>query len=141
MSSPVNYNEVAKDLGYEFGLKCYTFVGLAHIASLALFIIGCIGAAGAFPGSGSTMGWVTVGLALGTFALYLAYGKLKERKHELIVFGLIAAALVTVGALGSASILSTAQVGWGIIGTTLAVIPLQCGLISLKARQIMHHFQ
>jgi hypothetical protein len=138
MSSRVNLGEIVKAQGkaqgYELGPKCCAIMGLSAITGLTLFIIGCVGAAGAFPGS--AIGWVTVGLAGGGFALNLAVGNLEKRKVELIVGALVAAVLITVGALGGTGLLSTIQVGWGIIGASLASLPVSCVAACLKGRHI-----
>ena len=113
-------NEFLKDQGYECGAKCCAIMSLDTIMSSALFIIGCVGAAGAFPGS--TIGWVTVGLGGGGFALSLAHGNFKKRKYDVIVRAFQTAFLVTVGALGGgAGILSAIQVGWAIVGSILII--------------------
>lgn len=133
-SRQVSFSERMKAQGYEPGPKCCATTSLAAIAGIALFIIGCVGAAGAFPGS--AIGWVTVGLAGGRFALQLAMGNFKQRKIDLIVSGLLAAVLVTVGTLGGMGVLSATQVGWGIIGTALAFVPLRCTTSCFKQYQI-----
>lgn len=112
-------------LGYKgdpADLKWKATQGLSLITGIVLLIIGCVAAAGAFPGA--SLPWVTVGLAGGGFLLTLAYGKFSDRKFELISRALMAAAFITIGALGGAGILSTAGVAYGIIGTTLALIPM-----------------
>ena len=122
-----------KNYGYECSPKCCAAMSLSIITSISLFIIGCIGAAGAFPGS--SIGWVTVGLAGGTFILTnLASNKFKERIFELISSALITAILVTVGVLGGVGILSSTQVGWGIVGTSLASMPVNIA-ISLTSKK------
>lgn len=75
------------------------------------------GRLGVFPGS--SIGWVTLGLGGGTFALSLAAGKLKDHKYHLVIGGLQAVTLIVIGALGCGGILSTSQVGWGIIGASI----------------------
>ena len=133
MASGINLQEL---LGLELGPRCCATLCGAGLISVALFIIGCIGAAGAFPPA--SMGWVTIGLAGGSFALYLAAGNLKDRKFDVIVLALMTAAYVTVGALGAAGILSVTQVGWGIIGTMLAAIPLKCIGSSVKVANALN---
>jgi hypothetical protein len=124
-----------KNYGYECSPKCCAAMSLSVITGAALFIIGCIGAAGAFPGS--SIGWVTVGLAGGTFILTnLASNKFKERKFELISSALITAILVTVGVLGGVGILSSTQVGWGIVGTTLASMPVSFAISLISKKKI-----
>jgi hypothetical protein len=133
MSGQVNFSSIMRAQGYEVGPRCYATTGGSFIASMALFIIGCVGAAGAFPGS--AIGWTTVGLAGGGFALSIAAGNFKLRKFDLIISGLMTAALVTIGAFGGAGILSATQVGWGIIGTSLAAMPLGCIVNCHKIKQ------
>ena len=79
---------------------------------------------------------MTVGLAGGGFALNLSLGNLEKRKFELITGALMAAVLITVGALGGTGLLSTTQVGWGIIGTRLASVPMSYVSDCLKKRHI-----
>src|ERR1700722_19660073 len=107
-----------KARGYKAGPQLWVTAGLKTIAIFALFVIGCMGAAGTFPGS--AIGWITVGISGGGFLLSLGLGKFKKRKFQLIILALITAVMVTVGTLGGTGVLSTAQVGWGIIGITIA---------------------
>ena len=132
MASGINLQEL---LGLELGPRCCATLCGASLISTALFIIGCMGAAGAFPPA--SMGWVTIGLAGGSFALYLAAGGLKDRKFEVILMALMTAAIVTVGALGAAGVLSVNQVGWGIVGTNLAALPISCIGSSVKAANLL----
>lgn len=97
---------------------------ISNAAGAALFIIACIGAAGILPGS--TMGWAAVGLGGGMLAFNLAAGNLKNRKTQVITIALLAISYITVGGLGAAGILSGTQVGWGVIGSALAVGPIMC---------------
>jgi hypothetical protein len=115
-------NSIAAFRGLEPGAQCYITQSLYHLTTLALFIIGSLGAAGVFPGS--MIGWVTVGLASGAFVFSLTSGNCGKRIPDLIVSGLITAVLVTVGALGSAGVLSTTQVGWGVVGTLSISTPI-----------------
>jgi hypothetical protein len=118
MSSPsisdtcANYSRTV--LNVEPGAKCCVSLSGLMACSLALFIIGCIGAAGAFPGP--TMGWVTVGLAGGGFVLQFVPGNLKQRKVDLICGSLGWVAAIAIGTLGGLGILSATQVGWSILG-------------------------
>jgi hypothetical protein len=116
------FKEKLEEAGYELGPRCYATVGVSVIASCALFIIGCIGAAGILPGS--LIGWTAVGLGGAGFLLSLSLGNFEKRKVELITGALLAAVYVTVGALGATGILSATQVGWGIIGSSLAAMPV-----------------
>lgn len=131
-ASPID--SLLRAQGIEPGAKCCATVSIAAVASTALFIIGCVGAAGAFPGS--TIGWVTIGLGGGSYALSLSLGNLQKRKFDVITGGLVATALVVVGALGGAGILTAQQVGWGIVGTTLANIPISCIRSSFLQSQV-----
>jgi hypothetical protein len=98
--------------------------GMSMLSSLALFIIGCIGAAGILPGS--TMGWLVIGLGSGSFLLQLAGGRLQERKGALLVVAVITLVFIILAALGVAGILSGAQVGWGVVGTCLVPAGVAC---------------
>jgi hypothetical protein len=109
--------------GLKPGPRCYITQSLCRLTALALFIIGCLGAAGVFPGS-TMIGWVTVGLAGGMFVFTLASGNCGNRIPRFIFHLLTTVALVTVGALGGVGTLSMTQVGWGLIGISLAGSPL-----------------
>lgn len=134
MIGNTTFSDMMKAQGYDLGPKCFGTMILSSVAGIALFIIGCMGAAGTFPGS--SIGWVTVALAGGGFALNLTLGNFKQRKFELIISGLVAATFVTVGVLGGVGTLSTSQVGWAIIGTGLIGTPLNYLVGRLKRRQI-----
>lgn len=97
---------------------------LAAIASIALLVIGSMGVAGHF--TNPTFGWVVAGLGGGAFIANLAYGNLKERKWLLISGALIAAIYVTVGILGGMNMLTSVQVGWGVVGPLIASMGLGC---------------
>lgn len=73
----------------------------------ALFIILILGATGVL--SSSTLGWSVAGVAGGGFFLQLAGGKPKARAASLILSGLYASLLVTLGCLGGAGVLSGAS--------------------------------
>lgn len=109
--------EESKREGIRDTCKLYCTKGLSAVTLIALFIIGCTGAAGKihhFP-----IGWVATGLGVGGYILHLAYGKLEERKFELITLGCVSSMIVFLGVLGGAKLLSAKQVGWGIVGTLL----------------------
>lgn len=128
MSLRVNFRELMQSEGYKRVSECcatmasVTMVALTVITAFSLYIIGCVGVSGAL--SGSTMGWITVGLGGQIVAVNLVYGNLKTHKFHSIGLGLMASALVTVGALGAAGILSATQVGWGMVGTLLSATPM-----------------
>lgn len=121
--------EMQKDqfeaLGMKPGPKCCSLYTLAVISATAVFIIGCIGAAGAFP-SGPTMGWTTMGLSGVVLLSFLAIGELQKRKFEVIVVSLLYVTYMVLGVLGGAGVLSATQVGWGVLGTMFVAIPLSC---------------
>lgn len=100
--------EVAEKLPFAKPMKVVT-----ALSGVALFVIGCLGAAGILPGS--TVGWVAIGLGAGTLILNLAQGKLKDRKITLILAALGAVLPITLGALGVTGVLSGTQLGYGII--------------------------
>lgn len=96
----------------------------SFVTNVALFIIGCMGFAGALPPSAT--GWVTLGLASSAFAFNMLSGYLEKPKFmksvttlELIPQGFVTAALLTLGSLGGAGILSATQVGGGVVGTLI----------------------
>lgn len=88
------------------------------LTSLAILIIGSLGMAGILPGS--TAGWTILGTAAGGCALRFCLGNLSERRFYLITCTLVAMTFVVLGALGGAGILSATQMGWGIVGTSIA---------------------
>lgn len=87
------------------------------LIGVALFIIGCIGAAGAF--NGTAIGWTTLGLA-GSSLLLTASLWDKKHKWALIEGMVIFAALVVIGALGGSGIITGTGVGYGIL---IAILP------------------
>ncbi len=115
------------------GPCCSATLSLSEIAILALFIIGCIGASGAFPGSMS-IGWTAVGVGSGLAVLSVCAGNLRGRKLKVLTSALMAATLITVGALGGAGILSATQVSWAIVGTVLVSIPIRYGICRYHSR-------
>lgn len=117
--------DVTRDLGYKPGIKCCALTCAGSVFGLALFIIGCIGASGGFAAA-PAIGGAAIGLSVVGFALTLAQGNFKKRTFELVLSGLMAAAFITVGALGAAGVLTATQVGWGIVGTILCTMFVSC---------------
>lgn len=141
MSQPAqlsHLNDLCMSQGYEMGPRCCATKVIQFITGIALFIIGCMGAAGAFPGS---IGWAAVGLAAGGFVLNLSLGKFKIRKYDLIADALLTTVILTISALGITGIFSTAQVGWGILGTSLAALPVSAIFGALKKKQTQEYVQ
>ncbi len=128
-------SDALKVQGYNPGSRCCLFTSASVVTGLALFVIGCVAAAGAFPGS-AALGWTAIGLGAGTLALSLALGKLKLRRCELIGTSLQVVAIVAVGALGVAGVLSATQLGWAIVGIPFASIPVNCFFNCLKKAEI-----
>jgi hypothetical protein len=91
---------------------------------LAVFVIGCLGAGGVF--SGAVMGWIVVGLGAGYMAMKLLGGNVRNRRIDLISSTVVAASILTFGALGVTGVLATAHIGYALIGsvamTALAAI-------------------
>ncbi len=115
----------------QVGLKTGGFgglVALAAIANVALLIIGFCAALGVFP-SGSTIGWVTLGLGGGASLIELASWGFKRDKPAAALITCKAVTLITLGILGGVSVLGVSQVGWGIIGTYGAFFLLSGGYI------------
>lgn len=113
-----DFKKQLKAYGYEPGPKSYAIIGLNAIGTLAILVISSLGAAGILPGS--TVGWVAIGLSGGGFMLTLAIGNVKKRKYEVIAGALITGIFITLGGLGIAGALSTTQVGWGMVGLSVA---------------------
>lgn len=102
-------------------------------AGFALFVIACMGIAGTFPGA-KTLGWTTLGLGVSLAGLSLLThvltpdSPLKKAAMPVIVLNIILfSAMAVVGGLGGAGMLSLGQIGWGVLGTQLASIPMFCG--------------
>lgn len=109
--------------GLEIGSRCLATQGLSTVMNLALFIIGCVGASGAFPGA--TIGWVTAGLGTGSLIFDFLSGRCVRRCPSLTLNSILTMVFVIVGVLGGVGILGAKQVGWGIIGTRLASVPFR----------------
>ena len=104
---------------------------VGKVLLVALFVIGCVGAAGAF--SGSAMGWTTLGVGLSYLGVKLLGGNLKERKVDLIAAAVMVASLIIFGALGGVGLLTGAQVGYVLIGQMLLLSALStCAMIVAK---------
>jgi len=108
----------------------YTAAGKANILSnvmlVALFVIGIVAATGAM--SATAAGWTAVGLGGAALAIQFCGGNLKNRKVDLILAAVVAATIITMGALGGAGVLTGAQVGYSLIGIigTQAIFYLCC---------------
>lgn len=97
--------------GCEPGIRCCAGQVIQNISYAALFIIGCVAAAGAMPMT--TAGWLAVGFGSAALISNLAAGGLKDRKCMAILGTLTAASIILVGALGVA--------GLGALTTTKAI--------------------
>ncbi len=97
-----------------------TRAGAANtISSLALgvlFVMGCVAAAQM--SGGTVIGWTGVGVGAGTVILQLCGGKFSKmaRKVDLLVTTLFAAAIITIGALGAAGMISGFHTGVALLG-------------------------
>jgi len=111
-------------VGCKPGPQCCAGNVITSISGTALFIIGCIAAAGAMPMT--TAGWLTVGFG-GTMLLgNLCVGGLKQRKCMVILGTLTAATFILLGSLGAAGIISMKALGVGVL--VLAILnPIYCG--------------
>lgn len=87
-----------KSGGCEPGIRCCAGQFIQHVSYVALFIIGCVAAAGAMPMT--TAGWLAVGFGSAALISNLAAGGLKNRKCMAIIGTLTAASIILVGALG-----------------------------------------
>ncbi|MCH9628200.1 MAG: hypothetical protein S4CHLAM2_18550 [Chlamydiales bacterium] len=135
-STPSSFHQIRINQGYPAaGCRVKAALSLSEVAIVALFMIGCIGASGAFPGSMS-IGWAAVGGGAGLAVLSVCAGNLRGRKLKVLTSALMAATLITVGALGGAGILSATQVGWALIGTVLVSIPLRFGIYGYQTRAV-----
>lgn len=106
-------------------LKC-GLISIVAISSIALFVIGCVAAAGAFPGaqalSGCTIG---LGAAVGATGLVLNCKIIKQIKIPTLILQILPAlSMVVLGSLGLTGILQVQQIGWGILGTVGASLIL-----------------
>ncbi len=136
---PVSWDQIRRVQGYQKQDSCVkAALGLSEMTILALFIIGCIGASGAFPTSMS-IGWTAVGAGAGLAVLSVCARNLGSRKLKVLTSALMAATLITVGALGGVGLLSSAQVGWAVVGTVLVSIPLRCGICRYHSHAVQKH--
>ncbi len=99
---------------------------------MAVFVIGCVGAAQLIPAA--EMGWTIVGLGGAYSALKLLACRLGSRKIDLLWSVLTNAVVVSFGALTALGILTTGQAGYALIGVSLAntVLAIQIMLIAKK---------
>jgi hypothetical protein len=111
MASMNEISPYMKAGGCEPGIRCCAGQVIQNISYAALFIIGCVAAAGAMPMT--TAGWLAVGFGSAALISNLAAGGLKDRKCMAIIGTLTAASIILVGALGVA--------GLGALTTTKAI--------------------
>jgi hypothetical protein len=97
--------------------KVITLVGQGLL--LAVFVLGCVGAAQML--SPRILGWSLVGLGLGYATIKLLAGELKKRRVDLISSAAIASLLIVFGALGVSGVMASAHMGYAIIGTVSTV--------------------
>lgn len=93
-------------------------VAATALTAITTLVIGVLGMSGVL--SSTTAGWVILGLGAGGGIMRISLGNLSGRRIYLIATTLVALAFVVLGALGGTGILSATQLGWGIIGTSLA---------------------
>ncbi len=103
-----------KKQGQEPGFFCVANCCIGVPAAITLFVMGILGAAGVM--SATTLGICAVGLGAGVYLLSLPSFRGKALVKQLIIGGLATAAIVTVGSLGIAGILSAQVIGWSILG-------------------------
>jgi hypothetical protein len=111
---------------------------VSTLSSIALFIIGCVGAAGRLPAS--TTGWCAIGLGGTTFVLQSASDLLKNREITWQSFNAFAVASIVCGVLGVTGTLSGTAVGWGVLAVPLVGIGVSCvvgGFLGYKFSQIV----
>ncbi len=95
------------------GVCCVADWTVGSVAAITLFVLGCLGAAGIMPGT--ALGACAIGLGIGAYALSLPSLRNKALTQQFVIGGLATVAILTVGALGMAGILSTQIIGWTII--------------------------
>lgn len=95
-------NTILSEVGYPKINRALITFGVILAISIALFVIGCMGAQW-----GKTFGWVAVGLAAARFGLHLSLIHFKQRKAELIAASVTAAVIITLGVLGGLGILQS----------------------------------
>lgn len=95
--------------------------GLAfvNIASIALFVIGCVAAAGAFPGAQALSGCsISIGATGGVVGSVLAFKTLKKISiSQTLMTILPSLSFVILGSLDLTGVLQVRKIGWGILGT------------------------
>ncbi len=95
------------------------------LIGIALFVIGCVAAAGAM--NGVTIGWCIVGLSIPSLIGYVIgaiAGRTPGEKAANAIPLLITIALIVIGALAVAGIVTPVVAGWCVIGPTLAILAI-----------------
>lgn len=88
---------------------------LSQAVLVALFIIGCMGASGNFPGG--IIGWATLGMSAGYMLIKLGPRELQKRKIDVISSAALATLLVIFGTLSASGVITDIQAGYALIGT------------------------
>src|SRR5262249_29484339 len=102
---------------------------LGNAILFALFVIGCIGAAGAFPSA--ALGWTIVGLGVSYMVVKLLGGNCRNRAIDLVIATAITSLLLMFGTLGGVGVLSGTVVGSVLIASMSAIPLLACGLMMI----------
>lgn len=101
---------------------------LAMLSGVALFVIGCVAAAGHFNGRTALLGKISLGLGAPVLGLALMSAIFDPKKGRLQKIGIITLAAIfsigaiTAGSLGLHSIANAKQIGWGIIGPSVGIL-------------------
>ena len=99
---------------------------LGNIILLAVLVIGCMGAAHAFPEA--IMGWTIISLGAGYMGMKLLGGNFKKRKVDLISALLVAACIATFGTLGSLGVLQNMHMSYALIGSVVLTALIACSV-------------
>ncbi len=115
-----------RDLGIHEGTRGNASLALMTISGVALFVIACMGAAGAMTGLtfGATFSFVSGGILV----LSLAARRWSARKHApLTVTTVVLVSLVAMGVFAAIGLLTAAQVSWIFLGTAITFCAVGTG--------------
>lgn len=100
---------------------------------LAVFVIGALGTSSILPLH--VVGWTIVALGGSYIVVKLLAKDLKTRKVDLVTSAIIAAAIMTVGALGAFNVLSRTQLGFALMGGVVLTIFVTSYLMLFAGKQ------
>lgn len=106
--------EYYKQIGYQetrpFMMGC-----ISNVLMVALLAIGCLAASGIL--SATVAGWTAVGLGGGALTAEFIGGRVCSRMISILISSLFVVSIITIGALGGVGVLTSAHVGYALIGS------------------------